>query len=347
MVRRHLALLFFVIGSQLAPGSDDRPGRFDDGSSVVAVASGRQICLNDVDRLLGSDGQALLRAVYELRVQAARAIADRYLLEDEAHRRNTTVGALVNEVAGKALPPADEAVALEMLNYSKIVLANGEIGARYRLASGLEADARAAALEQFLAALRKKTPVELVLTPPTLSLAARPGRAILGPGDAPLVVTLFLDYESKQSTDLLRGIWDAVSRESILPPVSLEVKHFPAQMKGKAFESAVVSACMAQMGRFDAFQKALAPGTDYGLPALIRASEAAGVSSKELQSCMTSGQADQEVRKDVLEGRSSGVAGAPAVFVGKFPVVNPSVENVSLRVRDSVATSLPRSTTRR
>ena len=321
-----VALLAATAACSFAQTGISRPECTEQGG-VAARVQTHAICLDEVDRFIGQDGQAAQRALYDLRVKAAHAIADRYLLEGEAARRSTTPETLVTEVTSAVPAVRRLDVTIEQFAYPKAFLISGEVGARYRLTQSLELEARSVALDKFIESLRRQGDFRVVLPEPGLKLMARRSQSIIGSPDSAVPVTLFVDYDSRESVELLRQLSEAVwgPLRSI---AFLNVKYYPERLSGAALRKAATSSCVAGMGGFEALHRSLFTSTENAGTALLAAAESLGIPGEQLKTCMDSEATEIEIRKDVAEAKQSGVANAPAAFVGTTQVYAPTVDRV-------------------
>lgn len=310
-----------------ALGCDDAPkdaGAPAAGSSQPAVTIGdRTLTVGEVDahvkenlfRQATEEGDPA--KLYELRSNAIDQMVDETLLDAEAKRRNIDRDGLLAAEATKAKPVEESEVKAlydrfkDRLGETEYEQVAGQI--RTRLGEQRKQEARTA----FVAGLRAKGDVAVLLEPPRIEVAADgPSR---GPESAPVTIVEFSDYQCpfcKRAEATLRDVLKRYPEQ-----VRLVYRHFPIDGHKDARPAAEAAACAGEQGKFWEFHDQVfqsSPALDAGK--LRQLGEQVKLDTNAFDACITEGRHRAKVQADADAGREAGVSGTPAFFVNGIPL---------------------------
>ena len=149
----------------------------------------------------------------------------------------------------------------------------------------------------------------------TLKVPVTPSDHLQGPGDAPVTMVEYGDYECSHC-GLAHPIVKAVQRQ-FAGKVRLVFRHFPLNQVHPHAESAAESAEFAgAAGRFWEMHDGIYENQEsLGVPLLFALVGALGLSEADLREALTTGKYAPKVRNDFLGGVRSGVNGTPTFFI--------------------------------
>lgn len=293
-------------------------GEFGESSQVVAAwVGGNPIYLADVDASLGREGYLLRRQLYDLRVQALKNLIQKYLLSKEAKKSGLTEAELIEHITAKSTPINKLDVASEWATSIATLRSMGEIAAKYQIERTLTTRRKLEALDAHLQQLEQEEGVRIQIPRPQLALAPNPRSMILGNPDAPLTITVFLDYECPFCKRLDQELGELLSQEPFHSRLRISIKQFPLSSHPTATNAAVAAVCAAQQGKFSAMHARLFELQRIGHTdaVLIHAAEHVSLDIDDFRACLTSQSAGQEVLTDLHEGAINGVDATPSLFL--------------------------------
>jgi protein-disulfide isomerase len=286
-------------------------------SEVAATVDGEAITTGELEESIAASLAKLHEQEYELKKERLDAlIADR-LLAAEAKRRGVTVKALLDqEVTAKVQPVTDEQIeSFVAANRSRIQGDPARLTERIRtfLSDQQESTRREALVD----ALRKKSTVDVRLSPPPVFRAhvATDGFPSRGPASAPVTIVEFSDFHcpfcraAQPTLDALLARYPGQLR--------LVYRHFPLDsLHPQARRAAEAAWCAAQQDKFWPFHDELyKSGPETGPDTLSRLATEAGLDKGRFDQCLASGKAGPAVEADVEEGTKFGVTGTPGFFI--------------------------------
>lgn len=286
------------------------------GDAAVARVEGEPISVADVDREAGARLLALRGQEYTLRRQALERLLAVRVLEGEATRRGVSPAELERvEVEAKVAVPAAEAVdaALE----AAPTKAGAPPSPREAVEARLLQQARAQRRAAFVAELKTKAKVEILLEPPRVAVTADDDPS-LGPVDASVTLIAFSDFQCPYCARVEPTL--AQLRQRYPKDLRVVFRDFPLPMHEEAAKAAEAGGCADEQGQFwPMHERLFANPKALSVDDLKRHAAELGLNQEAFASCLDSGRRAAEVQEDIQAGVAAGVTGTPAFFVnGRF-----------------------------
>jgi len=292
-------------------------------TDVVAVIGGRPL----TDAELEEIGKDQLARVKSEELSIKRQVLEDYivkrLLEDEAKARGVTVQALErSEIDAKALPVTDDQKRAVYETVPQNYAGKTEAEAFQMIEQNLRKIRVAEARRRFLADLRKKAGVQVLLKGPvvTAGAATTGGDPVTGPSNARVTVVEYSDFQCPfcaRSYETLKQL-----RVKYKDSVKFVFKDFPLSIHPQAPKAAEAGSCALEQGRFWEFharvfenQRALQ------VPDLKKTAAALGLDAQRFDQCLDSGKFDAEWKEDMAEGTKLGVSATPTMLINSRLVV--------------------------
>lgn len=156
-----------------------------------------------------------------------------------------------------------------------------------------------------------------------LDLGSHPSR---GEKTAQLTIVEFSDYECPFCGRHVKETWPQLQKDYIdTGKAKIVFVDFPLESIHKnALKAAEAARCAGEQGKYWQMHDRLYASQDT-LSAWATHAAAVGVDVARFESCMASGKFADEIRKDIVMGRSAGVSGTPSFF---FAVTDPASTKV-------------------
>ncbi|HEV2386676.1 MAG TPA: thioredoxin domain-containing protein [Candidatus Acidoferrales bacterium] len=251
---------------------------------------------------------------YQIKKQALESYIDDQVVADEAKAGGVTAEALVvREVDAKIPQPTDDAVRAYYVaqpNLQGRPFDEIKDQLRQSLRSALVAKAR----KDYIAALRAKANVQVLLDPPRFHVTYDPAR-FRGNPKAPVTIVEFSDFQCPYC----RGVEPTLRQiqQKYADKVSFAYRDFPLRSIHPQAELAAEAArCAQDQGKFWEYHDLLMADP----PRLDRNSLAADAATlhldaKQFDSCLSSSKPAAVVQQDLDAGEALGVNGTPGFFV--------------------------------
>ncbi len=166
---------------------------------------------------------------------------------------------------------------------------------------------------ELYAALTGKAQVKQALGAETFELDMN-GTPLLGPKDAPIVLTVFADFECPYCAKI-RPALDAV-RQRFGDRVAIAFKHFPLSFHKHARPAARAAICAREQDGFDAFHDALFDRqVDLGPSLYAQLANELELDFNRYDACVKSTRPDLKIDADMEEGRAVGLRGTPTLLI--------------------------------
>ena len=303
-------LICFCLGAAFSPfpqGFAQTP-KVDD---AVAKINGRTVTRSELEQ---KEAGKLLQPrfdFYHAQREALDQLIDDELVQNEAAHRGVTVQQLLDqEVTSKVKDPTEDQMAVyyEGLQTDQSFAAlRGQILAQVRRSR--ESKAKAA----FLASLREKAKIQILLSTPRLDVAI--GDApVRGKKDAPVLVVEFGDFECpfcQQMQPELERLFKEYGAK-----LAFVMKDFPLPIHPHAEKAAEAARCANEQGAFWPYHdKLFQDRNKLEVPQLKDDARALGLDAARFNQCLDSGQQAAAIQKDFAQAQQLGLTGTPSFFI--------------------------------
>ena len=283
--------------------------------------------LRQIDQRVARERAALLQSRLE-------EVVDSRTLAVEAAAQGITVEQLMTQMAPAPVTDADVDAFYEE-NKSRIppTTTKEQVGPQIR--TYLEQGRTQTARQEFLAALRTKHAVKILLGPPRVEVAATgPSR---GPASAPVTLIEFSDFQCPFCARINPSLEQVLAKYG--DKVRLVFRQFPLGFHANAQKAAEASLCAEQQGRFWQLHDAMFKNQGELAVEQLKAKAAGlGMDATTFGRCLDEGRFAAAVQADLEDGQAAGVEGTPALFVnGRF--INGAVpfEDIAKVIDDELA----------
>jgi protein-disulfide isomerase len=297
------------------------------GSQAAAQIGGSRITLDEVDKRAAGTLARIDFERYEARRRALDEMVNERLLDEAARARGLTREALLKaEVDDKVQAPTDQEVRATYETHKAQLGGMTFEQVQDRIRTSLHEQAvseRALALQL---ALKKNTPVQILLPEPRATIAVPAGAPSQGPAEAKVTIVEFLDYQcpfchrAQQTVDevlkLYQGQVRFVHRDFVLG-------------KPRSLPAARAARCAGEQGRFWEYHRGLlVESGDLSDADLLRRAGALGLDGGSFAACTSTTRFDDDIHAATEAGSDLGVSGTPTFFInGRRLVGARSVED--------------------
>lgn len=287
-------------------------------SPAVATAGGVSITAAQLEEKVGTRLIGLRTQEFLFKQQALEEMIAALLLEKEAASRRVSVPELIRaEVEEKAAPVTEEE---KRRDYER---------ARPRLGNKPEAEAMKAIeanlrrrhvqerSERFVAELRAKTDVRVLLEPPRVNVD-RDGTQAKGPKDAPVTIVEFCDFQCPYCARMVPTLKRLEQRYG--GTLRLVFRDYPLPFHAQAPKAAEAARCASEQGKFWQMHDCLFENqTKLGVADIQAHAAELGMDTAAFAACLSSGIHAAGWKEDMDQGSAYGVTGTPAFFInGRF-----------------------------
>lgn len=302
-------ILVFTLGiaaqQKAKPGSDRKP---------IAEIAGKPIYEQDIVSQVQGRLVQIQRQQYKIKKEALDSYIDKQLLAKQAKAEGLTTQALLaREVDSKVPKPSDDAVYAYYIAQQN--LQNRPFAQiKEQLRQGLRQALIARARKDYIASLRAKADVQVLLAPPRYQLSYQAAR-LRGSPNAPVIIIEFSDFQCP----FCRAAESTIRRVLAQYPkkVSLAYRDLPlSQIHPFAEKAAEAARCAQAQGKFWQYHDLLManpPRLDQ--KSLIADARSLHLNEKQFDSCLTSGRTAAAVQHDFQTAMGLGITGTPAFFI--------------------------------
>ncbi len=265
------------------------------------------------DLTVSPQERKLDQQIYELRVVALQNAIASTLLDQEAERRGTSVGELVQaEVEPRIGMPTNKEVN-DFYNARKDNINKPLKEVREQIVRALRQAKANRHLSDFINELRSQTEVEVFMDPPRLPMNLENTR-IRGPEDAPVTVVEYSDFQCpfcKKVQPVLAEL-----QEEYGDKVRWAFKDLPlTDVHPEAMRAAQVARCAGEQGKFWEFRAKLFEQELFTDATYTELAKDLKVKPGPLLECADSGKYEEAVNEEAQEARNLGLDGTPAFLV--------------------------------
>lgn len=285
-----------------------------DGSQAAARIGGTQISVAEVDKKAAGSLARIEFERYEARRQALEEMVGERLVDEAARAKGLTRDAFLKaEIEDKVPVPSDQEVRATYEQH-KAQLGNTTFEQiQDRIRQSLRQQAMAARVQEFHEALKKDTPVTILLEEPRAEVAVPATAPSQGPKDAKVTIVEFLDYQcpfchrAQQNVDeVLRqyqGRVRFVHRDYVLG-------------KPRSLPAARAARCAGEQGKFWEYHRGLLLNAgDMSDADLLGRATSLGLDGSKFTTCAATPQFDADIQSATDAGSELGVSGTPTFFI--------------------------------
>ncbi len=140
---------------------------------------------------------------------------------------------------------------------------------------------------------------------------------IKGEKDAPVTIVEFSDYECPFCARFYSQTYGQIEEKYIKTgKVKLIFRDFPLGFHVNAQKAAEAAECSGEQGKYYKMHDVLfEKGVKGGVDSYKEFAEELGLDMDQFNDCLDSGEMEDEVKKDMLDGQKYGVQGTPAFFI--------------------------------
>lgn len=299
-----ITMLTFLV-SGVSSGQNNNP--------VVARVEQQDIRQQDLDELLASQIYALEQQMFALRMAALNNLIITKILESEAARQNLTIDELKNKwMSGPVTVDPAQVDDLYYKNRQAFALMNPD-EAREKIRLDLETQIKLKRYRNQLESLRKKLPVEVVMSQPRLRITSTSTSSIKGPEDARVVITEFSDFQCPYCKEVQPNLAQILQRYP--KQVRLEFKHLPLEIHPLAQTFARAAYCAGKQNAFWAFHDASFATSELSRERITDLVRLLKLDEDSFGDCLTSQESQTAISRDVQEARRLGIEGTPTFLI--------------------------------
>jgi protein-disulfide isomerase len=280
-------------------------------SETVAIMDGKEISRAELIPATQAQLRQLRNQEYELTRRALDDLINQKLLALEAAARNTTPEKLLSELPA-AEPTDAELEAFYLGQRDRINRPFDEV--KPQLRQNLKQMRAELAKQAFLAKLREKHEVSILLSPPRTNVTVDRTR-VKGSPDAPVTIVEFSDFQCPYCQKSQAVIDEVMAKYA--GRVRLAFRDYPLRsLHPQAQAAAEASRCAAEQGKFWEYHDRLFGNQNkLNPPDLAEHARALQLDEQRFDTCIKSGRNKASIDADVQEGTGAGVNGTPAFFI--------------------------------
>ncbi|NIR46172.1 MAG: thioredoxin domain-containing protein [Gemmatimonadetes bacterium] len=289
---------------------------------VLVRIDGEPVRMTAVDSLVGDRLAQMERDYRQERqnlMEAAlqRVVRDRLIEKAAAARGLTSAEFIAQEAADQVEVTEEDMVTFYRQNMAAMAGRSLE-EIRPQLREYLETRELNEVLDSIGETLKETHDVVMLMEPIRADLSNE-GSPALGPGNAPVTLTEFSDFECPYC----RRFFDTLNRlkQEYEDQLRVVYRQYPLSTHPNAYKAAMASLCAHEQREFWAMHDILFLEQDsLGVEALKRKASRLGLNEEEFASCLESDRYATQIERDVQEADRLGITGTPFVFVNGVAV---------------------------
>lgn len=284
---------------------------------VVASMGGEQILEADLVKGIESDLYEAELKVYEIKNAKLQAMLLERFMNQDPDKKGLTNDEFLDKHIAKSVKVTDAQVEafIKERQIPKDQI-NPEIKAR--IVEYLTVESKKVAVDNWIAAKTKKTPVEIYIQKPTLpTFEVNVGEApFKGASDAKVTIVEFSDFQCpfcSKGAQVLTAIEKKYGSK-----VKIAFKHFPLPFHAQARIAAEASMCANEQDSklfWKMHDAMFADQSKLDKDNLIATAKKAGAKEAEFKACLESGKYKAKVDADVAQGTALGIKSTPTFFI--------------------------------
>jgi protein-disulfide isomerase len=305
-----LAMAAITCGAQTPANSSKAP---------IAEIGGKPVYEQEIDSRVQGRLMQLQHQEYEIKEQALESYINDQVVANQAKAEGLTSQELLSrQVDAKIPPPSDDAVrayyvAQPSLQGRPFEQVKEQL--RLTLRNALIAKAR----QDYIASLRAKANVQVLLQPPRFQVTYDSAR-LRGNPRAPVVIVEFSDFQCPYCRAAEATVRQVLAKYP--DKVSLAYRDLPlSQIHPLAENAAEASRCAEEQGKFWPYHDLLMsdpPKLDQA--SLLADARSLDLNEKQFGSCLSTGKYAAAVQNDRDAAMALGVTGTPGFFINGTPL---------------------------
>jgi protein-disulfide isomerase len=309
-----LPVLAVAAAAGCAPTRAQEPGADGAGARTAAQIGGTRITLEEVDKRAAGTLARIEFERYEARRQALEDMVGERLLDEAARGRGMSRDALLKaEIDDKVSVPTDQDVKAAFDKHRAQLGGMTLEQLSDRIRRSLHEQAKAERAASFHLALKKETPVKILLEEPRAEVAVPAGAPSRGPADAKVTIVEFLDYQcpychrAQETVDAVLKQYEGkvrfVHRDYVLG-------------KPRSLPAARAARCAGEQGKFWEYHRGLlVQSGDMSDADLASRARSLGLDPAQFTACTATDRFDADIRGATEAGSELGVSGTPTFFI--------------------------------
>jgi len=312
-----IGAIVVLVGACSSSAQQTRPPAPGD---VVATVGSTSITLGQLDEKAleqpaGSFGSMKLsQALYEARRAAADELVGNLLLDEEAKRLGSDRAKLIQqEISDRVTPVTEADVSAWYRGNPQRVQGATLDQVRTPIMQLLQQERTQAARDTYLATLKAKTPVRILIDPPrqTVSAGKSPAK---GGANAQIEVIEFADFECPYCLAAAPTVKKVM--ETYGDRIRLVYRNYPLPNHPRARPAAEAAQCANEQGQFWPYHDRLFAEAGKLTDAdLKKAAADLGMDATRFNTCVDEHRYKAVIDEDQQAGNAAGVNGTPAFFV--------------------------------
>ncbi|MGE0456480.1 MAG: thioredoxin domain-containing protein [Vicinamibacteria bacterium] len=284
------------------------------GQDIVATVGDGVVTAAELDDLARERLVRLRAEEYRIKRAVLDETISRLLLEGEAKARGVTVRQLEEaEIEAKAAILSPEVVRRVFESNGQRYQGRDEAAALAEIGANLRSAQMAEIRRKFVASLKKKAGVRILLEPPRVEVRVDIGPS-KGPATAPVTVVEFADFQCPACRSAHATFLRVLEKYG--DQVRFVFRHFPLPIHKEAPKAAEAASCANEQGRFWEMHDRLFQAQGGLQPSdLRRHAQELQLEMARFDACLESGKFLAAWQRDLADGRRYGVAATPTFFV--------------------------------
>lgn len=344
--RPFLTALLLSCAALVACGGSGPAGDVSAAGEKPAGASGEvagyigseAISLEEVERAAAGQLAELQQQRYDLLVDALERVASERLVNKEAATRGVSSQDLFRvEVEEKLTPPTEQEVQAFWQQVKDRVGGQTLQSLRPRIEQQLMNQKRQTRMQEFVAELKAKEGLKIVLDPPRQEVQVPAGEPSRGPEQAKVTVVEFSDFDCpfcRKAHPIVEQLLNEYGDR-----IRFVYRDFPLANHQRAVPAAEAARCAGEQGKYwEYFQTLMGGQGNLSDEALKKTASDKGLDLASFTACYESRRHQASVQTALEGGRQLGVTATPTFFInGRRLVGAPAYDQFKSIVEDELS----------
>jgi protein-disulfide isomerase len=305
----------------------------------LATVDGQPITEDDLAPSVQSQLRPLHDQEYQIKKKALDNLITQKILEAEAKKKGLTTDKLLEqEVDSKVPEPADaELSAVYTVQREQLNRPFEEV--KTQLQQNLKRARIQQAKQEYMAKLRQRANVTILLGPPRAQVAVDPAR-VRGNSKAKVMIVEFSDFQCPYCSQVQIALKNVLAKHQ--GEVALAFRDMPVtQIHPLAMGAAEAARCAGEQGKFWEYHDLLfGDQSKLDQPGLMEKARVLRLDEKQFEACISSEKYKAQVQQDSQDGMRAGVTGTPGFFINGFFMSGSQPESAfESAIQEQLATS--------